>query len=369
MLEVSSEASGFLRQRMAMLCLMLLSCWTLCTTSSPLSIAQDPNTPREVQESGFGVGPLSESAASQLLQQSAGNVTLTTRLPVKVDSKIPTGVVIRTCTVKGSFALTFDDGPYKFTGQVLDLLKEAGMPATFFVNGKNWGDIESPEGTALIKRTLAEGHQIASHTYVLETYLSHGFLPNLEVLNADSETLIRWSHANLTKVPDRAGIIAEMNKLDDALFKIMGKTPTYMRPPFYETDGYTLPVMQDLGFHVIQSDIDTWDWAWNSEALIQNSIDKFNKGLDAGGTLELSHDVGEWTVKRLVPAMIAAVKDRGLKGTLWIIFLHSMRGQKSNIVPTAMTVGDCLGDPPANWYRQPPGSGSSSTINIMETEK
>ena len=111
-----------------------------------------------------------------------------------------------------------------------------------------------------------------------------------------------------------------MNRLDAALYKIIGKTPTYMRPPFYETGGQTLPVMRELGFHVVQSDIDTWDWAWNSQAQIHLSVNKFHKELNAGGTLELSHDVGEWTVKVLVPAMIKTVQERGLKGETTSVF-------------------------------------------------
>ena len=151
-----------MRGKMSVTAFLVLWCWTLLVSSAPTLISN--STDDQGTESGFGVGPLSEDATEALLQ-SPGNYTLNTT-PVEVLSRVPVGVVIRKCTVPGAFALTFDDGPYKYTGQVLDMLKKAGMPATFFVNGKNWGDIESPEGTALIKRTIAEGHQVASHTYV-----------------------------------------------------------------------------------------------------------------------------------------------------------------------------------------------------------
>ena len=57
-------------------------------------------------------------------------------------------------------AITFDDGPGKYTGALLDGLAERGVHATFFVNGVNasgW-----PE---TLKRIVNEGHQLANHTY------------------------------------------------------------------------------------------------------------------------------------------------------------------------------------------------------------
>jgi peptidoglycan/xylan/chitin deacetylase (PgdA/CDA1 family) len=79
--------------------------------------------------------------------------------------------VITSCKVPGTVAMTFDDGPYKFTNQLLDQLKDAGVKATFFVNGHNIGDIYQYDW--VVKRAYNEGHQIASHT---------------------------WSHADLTRL-------------------------------------------------------------------------------------------------------------------------------------------------------------------------
>ena len=65
----------------------------------------------------------------------------------------------RDCGAK-LLAITFDDGPGKYTGALLDGLAERGVHATFFVNGVNasgW-----PE---TLKRIVNEGHQLANHTY------------------------------------------------------------------------------------------------------------------------------------------------------------------------------------------------------------
>src|SRR4051812_47783888 len=58
-------------------------------------------------------------------------------------------------------ALTFDDGPTPGgTDRVLDVLRAEGVPAAFFVVGRNvdrWPD--------LARRMDAEGHVVANHTY------------------------------------------------------------------------------------------------------------------------------------------------------------------------------------------------------------
>lgn len=56
--------------------------------------------------------------------------------------------------------LTFDDGPSENTGEILDILKEYNVKATFFVVGK---DLD--EDKELYKRIVAEGHTLGMHSY------------------------------------------------------------------------------------------------------------------------------------------------------------------------------------------------------------
>lgn len=75
--------------------------------------------------------------------------------------RVSYGVYIHHCYVPGVVALTFDDGPYIYTEELLDILAQYGAKATFFVNGHNLAGNEW-----LIQRVVNEGHQLASHTYV-----------------------------------------------------------------------------------------------------------------------------------------------------------------------------------------------------------
>lgn len=56
--------------------------------------------------------------------------------------------------------LTFDDGPGRYTDEILDVLAEYNVKATFFVVGDT-----SEEAKALYKRIVNEGHSIGIHSY------------------------------------------------------------------------------------------------------------------------------------------------------------------------------------------------------------
>ncbi|KAK2018363.1 glycoside hydrolase/deacetylase [Colletotrichum eremochloae] len=234
---------------------------------------------------------------------------------------IPYGVAISKCTVPGDFALTFDDGPFTYTSHVLDLLAEAGAKATFFINGKNWGDINDFQDA--VKRMDAEGHQIGSHTF---------------------------SHPDLATLGD-AEIIHEMTSLEDSLVNIVGKYPTYMRPPFFSWNDNTLSILKALEYHVIHADIDSLDYANNAPLGNLTSVGIFEKGVNAGGSIALAHEVHQNTAEYLVPEFLRIIKEKNLR---------------------AVTVGECLGDPKANWYMTkrtstPTATASKTVVSITST--
>jgi peptidoglycan/xylan/chitin deacetylase (PgdA/CDA1 family) len=64
--------------------------------------------------------------------------------------------------------LTFDNGPTRATAQVLDVLAERGLRATFFLVGDQ---LQRPGARALAERALAEGHRIGNHSLTHATPL------------------------------------------------------------------------------------------------------------------------------------------------------------------------------------------------------
>ncbi|KAK6586201.1 hypothetical protein PZA11_001258 [Diplocarpon coronariae] len=270
------------------------------------------------------------------------------------------------CKTVGDMALTFDDGPFIYTSHILDLLDKYSAKATFFITGNNNGaqfrleycrrlltvvgkgqiDNTSTEYPALIKRMYDGGHQVASHT---------------------------WSHADLCNITS-AQRKDEMYKNEMALRNIVGIIPTYMRPPYSScTAGksglqpglpragttlmfpqnvaakpiwqtwattslilYPLPVPSLPGSKLIPlQDLDTSDYLNDSPALIQNSKTIFDNALAAKSPtsddfLIIGHDIHNQTANVLVEYMLQQIQSKGYK---------------------PVTVGDCLGDPKANWYR------------------
>ncbi|KAF9091968.1 hypothetical protein BGX23_004760 [Mortierella sp. AD031] len=71
--------------------------------------------------------------------------------------------VVTRCTIPGTIALTFDDGPFLYTNGLLDILHSRAVKATFFFNGNTYGRIE--DFAASVKRAYQDGHQVASHTW------------------------------------------------------------------------------------------------------------------------------------------------------------------------------------------------------------
>ena len=140
------------------------------------------------------------------------------------------GLDIRRCTEPGKIALTFDDGPWRYTSELLDLLdKNEDVKATFFVVGNNaeHGRIDDPKTKypKILRRMHDAGHQIGSHT---------------------------WTHADLQKL-DTAGRREEILKNEEAFANILGFFPTYLRPPYTDCREDCIADLGALGYHVVSS--------------------------------------------------------------------------------------------------------------------
>ncbi|CDH53606.1 chitin deacetylase [Lichtheimia corymbifera JMRC:FSU:9682] len=203
---------------------------------------------------------------------------LAKRAPATVYSK---------CKESGTFALTFDDGPYEFTPKLLKLLNDNDVKATFFINGKNYANVETDEVNGqsykdILKQASDAGHQIGSHTY------QHKSLEGL----------------------GRSEIEQQMNKNSDVIYDAIGKRPAFMRPPKGEIDDNALDVLGELGYRgVIMWDIDSQDWATHN---LEKEKIEYNKVLKDGATghIALNHEVYEQTVNELVPWVIDELKDK-----------------------------------------------------------
>jgi peptidoglycan/xylan/chitin deacetylase (PgdA/CDA1 family) len=102
-------------------------------------------------------------------------------------------------TDRKQVALTFDDGPSRYTEQILDILLENNIPATFFVMGR-----QAELFPETIKRMAVENHEIGNHTYSFEAR-KFIFFSNIKQL--------------------------EIIKTQDIVKRLALKTPRYFRSP------------------------------------------------------------------------------------------------------------------------------------------
>lgn len=235
------------------------------------------------------------------------------------------GAGIYNCLKPGTVAITYDDGPYIYTDRVLDQFKAAGFQATFFVTGINIGKGAIDEKwSAVIKRMYDEGHQVASHT---------------------------WSHQDLSAITETQ-VYDQMVKNEMAIRNIIGKYPTYMRPPYSSCTGTCQNVMQKLGYVVSYFDLDTDDYNQLTPVKIQVAKDNFIGNLStvqpaSGSKLAIGHDIHELTALNLTVTMIETLQARGFKG---------------------VTMGECMNEPQANWYRDStPGTSTPSSTRVSST--
>lgn len=225
----------------------------------------------------------SPQAAVVVEPQPAIHSVNATETPVAAPTPTPAPVAPRkptynSCNVEGStVAMTFDDGPHpKLTPRLLDLLKERGIKATFFVIGKCVA--EFPD---IAKRIVDEGHEIANHS---------------------------WSHPQLPKLSPTA-FTAEITQTNDAIQQATGIRPVTMRPPYGAINPtLTKRLNEEYGLSVILWSVDPQDWKIRKSDHVSSHIIKNA----APGSIILAHDIHPSTIDAM-PAALDALQAKGYK--------------------------------------------------------
>ncbi|MCK5051517.1 MAG: polysaccharide deacetylase family protein [Candidatus Cloacimonetes bacterium] len=153
-------------------------------------------------------------------------------------------------------ALTFDDGPHPlFTTELLDLFKEKGIKATFFVTGSG-----IKKHQKIVIRMITEGHELGNHSY---------------------------SHKNLI-FKKKSTIRNEIKKTDVLLRGLGVKGDIHFRPPFGRILFVASSVLASLNKKVIMWNVPTKDFKENDPNVILKRIYKRIKP----GSIMVLHDSG-----------------------------------------------------------------------------
>lgn len=215
---------------------------------------------------------------------------------------VPSSYVMqRTGDQLGKIVLTFDDGPDpEWTPKILDVLKEKGVKATFFIIGENGQ--ANPE---LVKRIVAEGHEIGNHSF---------------------------THPNLGEVP-QAVTEVELNATQRLIESLTGRSTRLFRAPYFGDAEPRNPneveptvVAQNLGYITVGLHLDPDDWKLTDDnGNPRTADDLVNETLKAAsittpeerGNIVLLHDGGgnrQATVDAL-PQIIDQLRAKGFQFT------------------------------------------------------
>ena len=257
------------------------------TQSVPQDTVQEtPAAPAEPQEPSrvFAADDLSNLAQDSPSIPVYDKHTLAERRAQGLTTALPDIAPYRTGK---TVYLTFDDGPDdKNTLAVLDILKEAGVHATFYVTGK-----QAEAHPDVLKRIYAEGHAIGNHSY---------------------------DHRYEKLYPDVAGVLAEMERTDEIIYGILGVRPLILRAPGGTIGHFTsayAPAIRAHGYVEHDWNVSSADAA-PGHPVAQDFIDNISFETDQAATahtaiiLMHSSEGHEETVKAL-PTIIQILKDKG----------------------------------------------------------
>jgi len=185
----------------------------------------------------------------------------------KMIAKIPTS--------KPTVYLTFDDGPGKYTKDIVAILDEHDVKGGFFWIGQN---VKTERDSKLARQMLANGHIIGTHTMY---------------------------HEKLWKKPKDVQIQIIRTSTEYISQKI-GAPIYYFRPPYGAVDQNTLLASKETNQILAYWNVDSLDWKYGDKPdLIMNNIAREVKP----GSIILMHEK-EHTVQ-LLPKIIKLLKDKG----------------------------------------------------------
>ena len=199
-------------------------------------------------------------------------------------------------------AMTFDDGPHPtLTPKLLDILKERNIKCTFFVIGKN-----AKAYPKIIQRMLAEGHEIANHT---------------------------WTHCSLTSRSD-AQIRSELQQSEDALVAAANYRPHLIRPPYGAINTRIKQLMfTEFGYPTIMWSVDPQDWRRPGSSVVTSRL---VNGAHPGAIM-LSHDIHAPTIQAM-PSMFDQLLAKGYQ---FVTVSQLMNMEKANM-PVGVVIRPAL---------------------------
>lgn len=171
-------------------------------------------------------------------------------------------------------ALTFDDGPVPQTRAVLNILRQRGARATFFVLGSL-----ASRNPKLLRRMVREGHVVGNHS---------------------------WDHAMFTRL-SYAAIRSELQRTQRVITAATGEKNSPVRVPYGENDArIRSAVTRSVHAPTVLWSVDPLDWKYRNSATVWRNVMRAVRP----GSIVLLHDIHP-TTRAAVPRIIRSLQARG----------------------------------------------------------
>jgi len=195
---------------------------------------------------------------------------------VELDRGLLGDRILRGNPNRREIALTIDDGPHPvYTPELLQILAQNGIKATFFVVGE-----QAERYPELIRAESDAGHAIGNHTY---------------------------DHVSLIKIPPQY-IDTEIKACGEVINRITGKSPHLFRPPGGEYNRSVAEATEALGYKLVLYSDDPGDYAEPGTQVIE----KRTLDMISNGGIILLHDGSAQTLT-ILPQLIQRLKARGFQ--------------------------------------------------------
>jgi len=181
-------------------------------------------------------------------------------------------------------ALTFDDGPDTlYTPQILEILEDKGVPATFFVVGQQ---VEKhPE---MMKKIINEGHAFGNHSF------THPLFPNIQSSDVNNE----------------------LQQTQEIISKTVGRQSDLFRSPFGALTRADEELVHRIGFRTIMWSVDTMDWSGLSGDEIYSTV--VNEITPGGIVLQHNIDWNPENLKGTVEALPKIIDELQRQGYTFV---------------------------------------------------
>ena len=207
--------------------------------------------------------------------------------------------------LQGSFriALTFDDGPSSTTPALLDLLKEEGVPATFFLVGQN-----AKNNREILRRMNEDGYIIANHSKT-HPQLNDKYVKNPAAL-IDQIAFTHRVTKPFFQPTQRWYFRAPYGLWRKQHAKVLNadqELRKYIGPIYWDIGGNT--VQSNKGALLASADWDCWRRGWSADRCADGYISEARR---RQGGVVLMHDLNPKTIG-LVRSFIRSLKAEGYK--------------------------------------------------------